>query len=58
MQGRKNEDLILDWVLSKMEGFGKFLGLSYEGFEEEAQELFQATVKGRLQELKDHDYCV
>lgn len=35
-----NEELISEWVLSKMEGFSKFLGFSCEEFDKETYDLF------------------
>lgn len=38
--------MLLEWVLLKMEEFGSFLGLSYDGFEAKIVKLFKA-IKGR-----------
>jgi len=38
----RDEECILEWVLHKLEEFGLFVGLSYEGLEEETLELFKA----------------
>lgn len=36
-----NEELIFEWMLDKLERFRKFVGMSYEGFEDEICNLFQ-----------------
>lgn len=36
----RDEECISKWVMGNMDEFWSFLGLSYDGFEEEARELF------------------
>lgn len=38
----RDEELCFEWVILKMEEFGSFLGLSYEGFESNIKTLFKA----------------
>lgn len=46
------EGCILEWVLHKLEDFGPFLGLSYEGFEVEIIELFNSIEYCKLRNDK------
>lgn len=42
---------IIEWVLSKLEGFGKLLGMSFDGFERETGLLFQEIERGIHKEI-------
>lgn len=41
----EDKEFILELVLSKLKGFGKFFGLSFEGFEKEIRALFKEIEK-------------
>lgn len=43
----RNEDLLSEWVIKRLGEFGSFLGLSFEGFEKEAMDLFRRTESRR-----------
>lgn len=48
---KRDEDCISEWVLQKVKEFDPFFGMSYEGFENEAFELFKAIESRRRKEV-------
>lgn len=43
----RNRERIFEWVLGKMDEFGPFLGLSFDGLEAKTMELFRLGEKNQ-----------